>query len=414
MLKTYFKRERTRTTHAAGPAGPYLDDFSHWLEKSGFTTRTIRGCLFGATQFTAWAEGTGSVVQSFDSSTLDEFRCYLAKHSQLRYASGRPTPRCMGAHHFLTFLSSQGIVPESAVAAPNPAPPTLLSEFQHWMHVHRGVTEQTLRNYRPIILDLLTSLGDRPGNFEAKSLRAFVLDRAQRHGKGKAKSIVTAIRMFVRFLIASGRCTPGLDEAIPTIAVWRLATLPQYLPAEDVERVISMCDPSTPLGARDLAIILLMARLGLRGSDVARLRFPDINWQDATLVVSGKSRRETRLPLPKEVGDALLHYLEYARPSINIDSVFVTVIAPWGPISRQVIRKTAARAVQRAGIRTPTIGSRVFRHSAATTLLRQGASLQTIGDVLRHTSIETTAQYAKVDIDLLQQVARPWPGVVLC
>ncbi len=131
-------------------------------------------------------------------------------------------------------------------------------------------------------------------------------------------------------------------------------------------------------------------------------------------MVSGKSRRETRLPLPKEVGDALLHYLEYARPSINIDSVFVTVIAPWGPISRQVIRKTAARAIQRAGISTPTIGSRVFRHSAATTLLRQGASLQTIGDVLRHTSIETTAQYAKVDIDLLQQVARPWPGVVLC
>lgn len=414
MLKTYFKRERTRTTYAAGPAGPYLNDFSHWLEERGFKTRTIRQCLFGATQFTVWAEGTGIVVQSLDSTTLDEFRCYLAKRGQLRYASGRPTPRCMGSHHFLTFLSSQGVVSEPAVAAPNPEPPALLSEFQHWMRLHRGVTEQTLRNYRPIILDLLTSLGNRPELFEAKGLRAFVLDRAQRHGKGKAKNIVTAIRMFMRFLIASGRCTPGLDDAIPTIAMWRLATLPQYLPAEDVERIIRMCDPSTLLGARDLAIILLMARLGLRGSDVARLRFPDINWQDATLVVSGKSRRETRLPLPQEVGNALLHYLEYARPPIDINSVFVTVIAPWRPISRQVIRKTAARAIQRAGISAPTIGSRVFRHSAATTMLRQGASLQTIGDVLRHTSIETTAQYAKVDIDLLQQVARPWPEVALC
>ena len=181
------------------------------------------------------------------------------------------------------------------------------------MDVHRGVTEQTLRNYRPIILDLLTTCGERPEQLEAKSLRAFILHRAHSHGKGKAKNVVTATRMFVRFLIASGRCMPGLDDAIPTIAMWRLATLPQYLPAEDVERIIAACDPSLPLGARDHAIILLMARLGLRGSDVVGLRFPDINWQDATLVVSGKSRRATRLPLPQDVGEALLHYLESAR-----------------------------------------------------------------------------------------------------
>ena len=147
--------------------------------------------------------------------------------------------------------------------------------------------------------------------------------------------------------------------------------------ADDVERTITACDPSTPLGARDQAIILLMARLGLRGSDVVGLRFTDINWQDATLVVSGKSRRETRLPLPQDVGDALLYYLEYARPPVDIDRVFMTSMAPWGPISRSVIRQTAARAIQHAGISAPTSGSRVFRHSAATTMLRQGASLPT-------------------------------------
>jgi site-specific recombinase XerD len=282
------------------------------------------------------------------------------------------------------------------------------------MEVHRGVTAQTLRNYRPIVLDLLTTLDDRPEQLEAKSLRAFILARAHRHGKGKAKNVVTATRMFVRFLIANGGCAPGLDEAIPTIAMWRLSTLPQYLPADDVERIITACDPSTPVGARDQAIVLLMARLGLRGSDVVGLRFTALNWQDATLVVSGKSRRETRLPLPQDVGDALLHYLEYARPPVDIDRVFITVMAPWRPISRSVIRQTAARAIQRAGISAPTSGSRVFRHSAATTMLRQGASLQTIGDILRHTSIETSAHYAKVDIDLLYQVARPWPEGALC
>jgi site-specific recombinase XerD len=320
----------------------------------------------------------------------------------------------MGAHHFITFLSAQGIISGPAVAAPSSAPPTLMTEFEHWMDVHRGVTEQTLRNYRPIILDLLTTLEDRPEQLAAKSLRAFILDRANRHGKGKAKNVVTATRMFVRFLIASGRCVPGLDAAIPTIAMWRLSTLPQYLPADDVERIIAACDPSTPLGARDQAVILLMVRLGLRGSDVVGLHFTDLNWQDATLVVCGKSRRETRLPLPQDVGDALLHYLEFARPPVDIDRVFMTSMAPWGPISRQVIRQTAARAIQRAGIRAPTSGSRVFRHSAATMMLRQGASLQTIGDILRHTSIETSAHYAKVDTDLLQQVARPWPEVALC
>ena len=414
MLKTYFTRERTRTTYATAPAGPYLEEFSQWLEKRGFTTRTIRRCLFGATQFTMWAEAAGIAVPSLDATRLEEFRCCLAQHGQLKYASGNPTPRCMGAHHFFAFLSAQGIVSAFAGAAPSSAPPTLLDEFEHWMDVHRGVTEQTLRNYRPILLDLLTTLDDRPEQLEAKNLRAFILARAHRHGKGKAKNVVTATRMFVRFLIANGRCAPGLDDAIPTIAMWRLSTLPQYLPADDVERTITACDPSTPLGARDQALILLMARLGLRGSDVVGLRFTDINWQDATLVVSGKSRRETRLPLPQDVGDALLHYLEYARPPVEIDRVFITLMAPWGPISRSVIRQTAARAIQRAGISAPTSGSRVFRHSAATTMLRQGASLQTIGDILRHTSIETSAHYAKVDIDLLQQVARPWPEVTIC
>src|SRR5262249_29778584 len=236
----------------------------------------------------------------------------------------------------LAFLSAQGVTAAPAITAPSATVPPLLNEFQRWMDVHRGVTEQTLRNYRPIILDLLTTCGERPEQLEAKSLRAFILNRAHRHGKGKAKNVVTATRMFVRFLIASRRCRPGLDDAIPTIAMWRLATLPQYLPADDVERIIAACDPSLPLalqrhlsaltkfaqvesrvcgrkrhreaafyapvtlcdrrerstsvavglGARDQAIILLMARLGLRGSDIIGLRFTHINWQDATLVVS--------------------------------------------------------------------------------------------------------------------------------
>ena len=144
-----------------------------------------------------------------------------------------------------------------------------------------------------------------------------------------------------------------MDEAIPTIAAWRLSTLPRYLPTEAIERVISACDTATPLGVRDHAVILLLARLGLRASEVAGLRFVDLDWQNATLDVQGKYHRKARLPLPQEVGDALLNYLEHARPPVASDRVFIRTVAPLGPLSRPTITQAAARALRRAGIDAP-------------------------------------------------------------
>jgi site-specific recombinase XerD len=283
------------------------------------------------------------------------------------------------------------------------------------MVTQRGVSESTLNSYQPILLDLLERLGEQVAHYTAKRLRDFVLDRVRHRNAASAQNVVAAVRMWLRFLIANGRCEPGLDEAIPTIAAWRLSALPRYLPAEDVERVISACDTATPLGARDQAVILLLARLGLRASEVAGLRLVDLDWQNGTLDVQGKYRRKARLPLPQDVGDSLLHYLEQTRPSVNSDKVFISTIAPLRPLSRPTITQTAARALRRAGIDAPFFGAHLFRHSAATTLLRQGASLQTIGEVLRHASLETTVIYAKVDHGLLQQVALPWPEeVTLC
>lgn len=246
MLTTYDTRERTRTMYAAAPAGPYLDELSQWLEQRGCTTRTIRRCLCGATPFTLWAAAAGSAVPRLEATRLEEFRCDLAQHGQRQYASGNPTPRGMGAHPFFAFLCAQGMVSAFTGAAPRSAPPTLLTACEPGRDLHRGVTAPTLRNDRPILLDVLTTLDERPEQREAKSWRAFILARAHRHGTGQAKKVVTATRMFVRFLIANGHCTPGLDAAMPTIAMWRLSTLPQDLPADDVARIITACDPSTP------------------------------------------------------------------------------------------------------------------------------------------------------------------------
>jgi integrase len=153
------------------------------------------------------------------------------------------------------------------------------------MRTHRGTTEATLNTYRLPIIDLLQTLGEQPEDFEAKALRTFILERAGRSGIGQAKTLVQAIRMFLRFLIATGRCAPGLEHALPTIAHWRLASLPKYLPTETVEHVLACCDQATPIGARDRAVLLLLARLGLRAGDVAALKWNDIDWYDGTLRV---------------------------------------------------------------------------------------------------------------------------------
>jgi site-specific recombinase XerD len=205
-----------------------------------------------------------------------------------------------------------------------------------------------------------------------------------------------------------------LEAAIPSIAQWRLATLPRYLQPEDLERVIAACDGSTAHGIRDKAIVLLLARLGLRAGDVANLQLHDIDWAQGTFRVMGKSRREAKLPLPQDVGDAILDYLDRARPSVKTPYVFIRVIAPWTPITRYVVQHAAGEAIQRAGVKTPSLGAHVLRHSAATALLRQGASLQVIGEILRHRSVETTAHYAKVDTGLLHEVTMPWPGAPSC
>jgi integrase/recombinase XerD len=241
-----------------------------------------------------------------------------------------------------------------------------------------------------------------------------VLDRAGHQSIGSAKTVVTAVRMFVRFLIAVGQCPAGLDHALPPIAHWRLASLPKYLPAETVERVLATCDRTTSMGRRDWAVLLLLARLGLRAGDVAALQWSAIDWHEGTLCVTGKSRRATRLPLPQEVGEAMLAYVEQARPPVPHGQVFLTTRAPLRPLSTKAVTSIAARALHRAQVECPHYGAHVLRHSAATTMLRQGVSLPSIGAVLRHASVETTAQYAKVDVDLLHEVARPWPEVRSC
>lgn len=414
MLTTYLKTSQSLEHYRATPAGPYLDAFLGWLEARGYQRRRIQHLLRGAHRFSRWAQGAGLPVQALDAIALKAYGQYLQELQRLRYPSGRFSHLCVGARHFGTFLATQGLVIPAAAVTQPPPEPELLRAFRLWMRTHRGTTDATLNGYRLPILALLHALGEQPEQFTATALRTFVLDYAGQQGIGGAKTVVTAVRMFVRFLIAIGRCTPGLDHALPTIAHWRLAYLPKYLPAETVEHVLATCDLTTAIGVRDRAVLLLLARLGLRAGDVATLQWRDIDWHEGTLCVAGKNRRATRLPLPQEVGEALLTYVERARPRVTSPQVFLTTYAPLRPLHAKSVTAVAARALRRAHVACPHYGAHVLRHSAATTMLRQGVSLPSIGAVLRHASVETTAHYAKVDIDLLHMVARPWPEVSSC
>lgn len=305
LLTTDLKTPWTLAHYRAGLAGPHLDVFASWLEAQGYQPRRIPHLLPGAHRFSCWAHSAGYTIQALDAKALEAYGHHLQGLQRLRYPSGRYSHLIVGARHLVRFLETAGVVAPAASIL-SPPEPALLGAFRQWMQTQRGTTQATLNGYRLPITALLHTLGEQPERFDARALRAFVLDHAGQQGIGHAKTVVTAVRMFLRFLIAMGQCTPGLDHALPTIAQWRLASLPKYLPAETVERVRATCDLTTPIGVRDRAVLVLLARLGLRAGDVAALQGRDLAWHDGTFCVAGKHRRTTRLPLPQEVGEAIL------------------------------------------------------------------------------------------------------------
>jgi site-specific recombinase XerD len=281
--------------------------------------------------------------------------------------------------------------------------------FCEWMRNHRGSKESTLANYRYVLCKLLQQFGCEPRQYTALQLRAFILTESRGFSHSKAETAVSSVRMFVRFLIAHRECQEALQYAIPRMAKWGQASLPRYIQPEVVERVVDACEANTPLGSRDRAVLLLLARLGLRAGDVANLRLDDLDWTHGRIRATGKSRQPAWLPLPQDAGDAVLHYLTTVRPRVPTDRVFLIIRAPYTPILARQISATAERAILRSGISAPSLGAHLFRHSAATAWLRQGMTLQSIGTVLRHCDVDTTAIYAKVDVGLLRQIASPWP-----
>jgi len=357
--------------------------------------------------WTHWARGEGYTLNAIREAHAASFSLIEAGHRpRFRGDLNKDAVEC--AKLFIAYLEDQGLLMRlpAKLAAP------LVVEFAAWAREQRGLAETTLATYLGTITRLVDALGDIPTAYDAVTIRAYMIERAKAVSVERMKGISVGIRAFLRFLIATGRCPAGPDHAMPNVAGWRLASIPRFLPDADIARIIGACDGERRL--RDRAIILLLVRLGLRASEVARLSFDDIDWRQGSIRLCGKGRREELLPLTQEIGDALLAYIERGRPALATRFLFITEYAPLRPIDRITVKDLVKRALKRGGVESRQKGAHILRHSAATAMLRHGVSLPGVSTVLRHRSQAMTAHYAKVDIALLSAIAQPWPGRSPC
>ena len=414
MITEFFESQFRIIQLRGGQDGQLLDVFAEELRQSGFAQITARRHIRTAEHLLYWAKRKSISPATFDEHTLDEFTHHLRRCRCKSYGS---TQRDLqkGARLFVSSLRRAELLPMPSHQG-TVEDPQVLVLFRDWMHKHRGTCDATLYNYGLHLRALLKTVGDDTNKFEAQSLRQFVQETSQHCGWATGKQCTTAIRAFLRYLIAEGQCAAGLDACIPVLAHWRLSSLPRYLQPDEVERVIASCSATSSAGIRDRAIVLLLARIGLRAGDILRLCLSDLDWKEATIRVVGKGRRQTLLPMTQEVGDAIVGYIKNGRHPIDHDTLFIRSRAPFGAFaSHCAISVIVARAMRRAGVRCPSRGAaHVLRHSLATSMLRQGASLQEIAGVLRHRSIATTEIYAKVDVVALREIAQPWPEVTPC
>ena len=291
----------------------------------------------------------------------------------------------------------------------------LIADYREYLAVERGLTADTIEGYvltaRPF-LEARQGDGDRLDldSVSASDVMAFVVDRCSGQSKGAAKMTVTGLRSLLGFLHLRGLISGPLAAAVPSTASWRLSGLPRALEPEHLQALFDSCDRGSPVGRRDYAVLVMLAGLGLRAGEVAALRIEDVDWRAGELRISGKGRRDERLPLPDDVGEAIVAYLQDGRPATALDrSLIVRVRAPHHGLTTGGITQIVVAAADRAGL-GPIYAHRL-RHTAATQMLRAGASLEEVGQVLRHRQLLTTAIYAKVDRDALRALARPWPEV---
>ena len=396
----------------AGPLKAHIASFAHWAGEQGYALSYVHRKVLIAACFSRWLGQKRVKLRNVSSE-------HGVRYLRCRARRVRPHQGDVAAlRQLIDFLRRRRVIPAQRIASRRLTPVERCARtYEQFLREERGLASATITNYVPFIRCFLQNRFGK-GRVVLSSLSAgdivkFVQRQAPRLHPKRAKLLTTALRSFLRYARYRGDITLDLAAAVPTVANWSMTTIPRAIAANQVRRLLAGIDRRTAAGRRDYAILLLLARLGLRASEVAFLELDDIDWKSGRLLVSGKGGQRTELPLPTDVGEAIVEYLQRGRPRSTSRRVFLRCRAPIrGFSTAQAIGSIVQHAIERTGIDAPSKGTHQFRHALATEMLRCGASLSEIGELLGHRSPETTKIYAKVDLIALRTLALPWPGGV--
>lgn len=391
-----------------GPLAQYFDPYLARIEEEGFSPSSVPCQAYAITRFSKWLQEKRIPLGDLDGTTVQAF---LNRDPGIVH---RPEPETI--HRLVALLRGLGVLKVEL-------PPQLTAvqecvrEYRQYLVQQRGLSTASLPNYLSYVEQFLhekfAQRALRLDVLRALDVTAYVKAHVAKLSPGRAKLLVTALRAFLRYLLHQGKISVDLSPCVLPVACWSFSEIPKSLPSGTVERVLARCSRKTSIGRRNYAILLLLARLGLRAGEVVTLNLEDLNWESGLIKIRRKGSRWTQLPLPEDVGVAIAAYLRSDRPPSSSRRVFLRHCAPARGFAGTIsISSIVRRTLIGAGVDSARTGAHVLRHTLAVDLLRKGATLHEIGDVLGHRSPNTTAIYAKVDLVALRSIALPWPGGV--
>ena len=409
MIDHFFSQPKVLKRLHFGPLGSHIDSFAQILIVQGYKPSTAKHKIRIVADLSCWLDRHGLRVKDLNEITLDDYLMYKGRRGSI-FKIEPPTLQALLEH-----LRETGVVEDSASVDDDSMRGCIESGFAEYLAQERGLKQISVDHYLSVARRFLSNqFGTGPivlRRLHPHDIVRFILRSTETVSAKHAQNIVAALRSFFRFLYQRGLTANDLSPSALTVANWRLSELPRFLESEQVECLLKSCNQDTLIGQRDYAILLLLARLGLRAGEVVHMTLDDIDWEVGELILHGKSRWQERFPLPQDVGEALVKYLIHGRPRCSTRRVFIRIRAPLKGFSSSVaICNVVRRALVRVKLNPTFKGSHLLRHSLATRMLREGASLSEIGDILRHQKVNTTQIYAKVDLVTLRALAQPWPG----
>ena len=392
-------------TEVSGPLAPHAAGFKQWLVARGFTPGSAYLRVLQFAHLSRWLEQQGLCPDELTAPRGEQFVAALRAAGYTHWTA----PQSLRLP--LAYLHEAGVVPVPAPMATEGDLERLLGDYRRYLVCERGLAERTIGVYERVARLFLAGR-DQPGGLAldrlcAADISRFLAGEAPGRSVPAAQQIVTGLRALLRYLHTAGVIAVPLRWAVPGVADRRDRALPRGLAPATVAKLLASCDRRRTVGRRDYAAMLLLVRLGLRVGEVAAMRLEDIDWRRGALLVRGKGDRHESLPLPHDLGEALVSYLR-RRPESECRALFLRIPAPRGPIGERGVSDIVRRACARAGLLP--ISAHRLRHTVATGMLRAGGSLTEIQQVLRHSRLQTTGVYAKVDRAALRRLARPWPG----